>query len=46
MAVVIRNIDEAERTEVMMDGVKGATMAIMVGRDDGAPIFAARQFVV
>lgn len=46
MAVVIRNIDEAERSEVQMEGVKGATMAIMVGRGDGAPNFAIRQFVV
>lgn len=46
MAVVIRNIDEAERSEVRMEGVKGATMAIMVGRGDGAPNFAIRQFVV
>ncbi|MFI4897232.1 MAG: cupin domain-containing protein [Phycisphaerales bacterium JB059] len=46
MAVVIRNIDEAERSEVQMEGVRGATMAVMVGREDGAPNFAVRQFVV
>jgi quercetin dioxygenase-like cupin family protein len=30
----------------MMEGVEGATMAIMVGRADGAPHFALRQFAV
>lgn len=29
-----------------MDGVKGASMAVMVGREDGAPHFALRQFTV
>lgn len=46
MAPVIRNIDEVERVDVQMEGVSGATMAIMVGRADGAPNFALRQFVV
>jgi len=44
--VLIRNIDETPRTPVQMDGVKGASMAVMVGRDDGAPHFALRQFAV
>lgn len=42
----IRNIDETETKPVQMDGVKDASMALMVGRDDGAPNFAMRQFVV
>lgn len=46
MAVVIRNVDEAEQADVQLEGVKGATMAIMVGRDDGAPNFAIRHIVV
>lgn len=44
--VLIRNIDETARTPVTMDGVRGATMAVMVGRADGAPHFAMRQFAV
>jgi len=44
--MLIRNIDETPKSEVQMPGVKGATMSIMVGRDDGAPNFALRQFGV
>jgi len=44
--VVIRNIDETPMSPVEMDGVEGASMAIMVGRGDGAPNFALRQFRV
>ena len=44
--MVIRNIDETPMKPVQMDGVQGATMAIMVGRSDGAPNFALRQFKV
>ncbi len=44
--MLIRNIDEVERTPVQMDGVNGATMAVMVGRADRAPNFALRQFEV
>jgi quercetin dioxygenase-like cupin family protein len=44
--VVIRNINDTATTPVQMDGVSGAQMAIMVGRQDGAPNFALRQFVV
>lgn len=44
--VLIRNIDETPVTPVKMDGVQGATMAVMVGRADGAPHFALRQFAV
>lgn len=44
--VLIRNIDDTPRTPVKMEGVEGATMAIMVGRADGAPHFALRQFAV
>jgi quercetin dioxygenase-like cupin family protein len=31
---------------VTMDGVRGASMAVMVGRGDGAPHFALRSFLV
>jgi len=43
---VIRNIDETEMTPVEMEGVKGASMAVMVGRKDNAPHFALRSFSV
>ena len=33
---LIRNIHETEMNEVQMDGVSGASMAIMVGRGDDA----------
>ncbi|MBL8747393.1 MAG: cupin domain-containing protein [Phycisphaerae bacterium] len=44
--MLIRNIDEVSRKPVQMEGVKGVTMAVMVGRDDGAPNFALRSFRV
>ena len=42
----IRNIDDTPLKPVEMAGVKGASMAIMVGREHGAPNFALRQFRV
>lgn len=45
-AGVIRNLGETPRAPVDMPGVKGVTMAVMVGRADGAPHFALRHFVV
>lgn len=45
-AGLIRNIDEIGRKPMDMAGVKGVSMAVMVGREDGAPNFALRQFVV
>lgn len=44
--MLIRNIDETAMTPVQMEGVAGASMAVMVGREDGAPHFALRQFRV
>ena len=44
--MLIRNVNEVERTPVAMDGVKDVTMAVMVGREHGAPNFALRQFLV
>ena len=44
--MLIRNINDTPLKPVEMDGVKGASMAIMVGRGDGAPNFALRQFRV
>ncbi|MFM9994218.1 MAG: cupin domain-containing protein [Phycisphaerales bacterium] len=43
---LIRNLNDSARKPVQMDGVKGVTMAVMVGREDGASNFALRQFVV
>ena len=42
----IRNIDEVTLAPVSMTGAEGASMAIMVGREHGAPNFALRQFRV
>ncbi len=43
---LIRNIDQTPMSPAAMPGVEGVTMAIMVGREDGAPNFALRQFKV
>lgn len=43
---MIRNIEDVQMNEVEMEGVKGASMAVMVGRSDGAPNFALRSFRV
>jgi quercetin dioxygenase-like cupin family protein len=43
---MIRNIDEVQMSEVDMEGVKGASMAVIVGTSDGAPNFALRSFRV
>lgn len=42
----IRNLDEVEYAAVTMPGADGASMAMMVGREHGAPNFAMRQFKV
>jgi quercetin dioxygenase-like cupin family protein len=44
--VLIRNIDDAPLKPAAMPGVEGVTMAVMVGREDGAPNFSLRQFRV
>ena len=43
---MIRNLDSAELVPVEMEGADRVRMAVMVGRDDGAPHFAMRQFMV
>lgn len=43
---LIRNLADAQTRPVEMSGVKGVQMAVMVGREHGAPNFALRQFVV
>jgi len=42
----IKNIHETEMAPVKMDGVKGASMSIMIGRHNNAPHFAMRSFAV
>ncbi len=42
----VRSCDPAEATEVVADGVSGVAMQMMVGREDAAPNFAMRHFVV
>jgi len=44
--MLIRNIDDIEKQPVQMEGVKDTTMAVMVGRSDGAPGFAMRHLEV
>ncbi|MCA9297882.1 MAG: cupin domain-containing protein [Phycisphaerales bacterium] len=44
--MLIRNIDDAALKPIELDGVQNAKMAIMVGREDGAPTFALRQIRV
>lgn len=44
--MLIRNVDEVERRPVAMPGAEKVTMAMMVGREDGAPNFSLRQFRV
>ncbi len=43
---VIRNVASTPQKTVEMAGVKGVKMAVMVGREDGAPNFALRHFTV
>ncbi len=44
--MLVRHADAANATPVQMDGVKDVRMQIMVGREDDAPNFAMRHFVV
>lgn len=44
--MLIRNIDQTPGKPVGMAGAKDVEMAVMVGREDGAPNFALRQFRV
>lgn len=43
---LIRNIEERSMAPVQMEGASGVRMAVMVGREDGAPHFALRHFRV
>lgn len=43
---LIRSIHDTPMNPVQMEGVQGASMAVMIGRDDAAPHFAMRSFAV
>ncbi len=42
--MLIRNLDETPKSPVAMEGADRVSMAMMIGREDGAPNFAMRQF--
>lgn len=44
--MLIRRATEMTGQPMQMEGVKGVTMRLMVGREDGAPNFAMRHFTV
>ena len=44
--MLIRNIDDTPMQPVEMPGAEGASMAVMVGREDGAPNFSLRKIRV
>jgi len=44
--VLIRNVDTTPTAPIDMPGSDKVEMAMMVGRDDGAPNFSLRQFKV
>ncbi len=46
VAMHVRSCDQAKATEVVADGASGVAMQMMVGREDAAPNFAMRHFVV
>jgi len=43
---LIRNIQDSQMNPINMDGVQGASMAVMIGREDTAPHFAMRSLSV
>lgn len=44
--MLLRRAESTPPTPVTMDGVKGVSMRLMVGRADGAPTFSMRHFTV
>lgn len=42
----IKNIYDAQMKPVEMEGVKGASMSVMIGQEHNAPHFALRSFAV
>jgi quercetin dioxygenase-like cupin family protein len=46
MLMLIRRAEDIPGKPMDMDGVKGVSMRLIVGRSDGAPTFAMRHFTV
>ncbi len=44
--MLIRRTDDNGAEPVRMEGVRGVTMQVLIGRADGAPNFSMRQFTV
>jgi quercetin dioxygenase-like cupin family protein len=44
--MLVRRADETPSIPMQMEGVKGVSMRMMVGRSDGAPNFSMRHFTV
>ncbi|MEM9066360.1 MAG: cupin domain-containing protein [Planctomycetota bacterium] len=44
--MLIRSLHDVDLEPVQMDGAEGASMAVMIGKADGAPSFSMRQFEV
>jgi len=44
--MLVKKIEQTPATAMGVQGAKGVTMRLMVGRSDGAPNFAMRQFEV
>ncbi|QDU34209.1 L-ectoine synthase [Poriferisphaera corsica] len=42
----VKSPEQVKSVEMDMPGVKGVTMQLMIGREDGAPNFAMRLFTV
>ena len=44
--MLVRRAEDMPGAAMQMEGVKGVTMRLMVGRSDGAPNFSMRHFTV
>ena len=44
--MLIRRAEQLPGTPMQMEGVRGVTMRVLIGRGDGAPNFAMRHFTV
>ena len=44
--MIIRKLDEVEKTGVDLDGVKGITKQLVLGSKDGVPNFSIRVFTL
>ena len=44
--MLVRRIDQVGQQQMSMPGAEGVRMRLMIGREDGAPTFAMRQFEV